>query len=209
MAMAESTQAGKGVEEVICAAQGCGPLLQREYRGVIVGTGQGPEEIATTVRRFFPTFAPSATAVFRRDDGATDPLEVGDELDIRLALIGRCRVRVAHVDERSLTLATLKGHPEAGRITFGAYRDERGRIVFQIRSRTRANGYLKYLGYFLIGKQMQSRTWINFIWSLARAVGGSLQGPVQVATTRVEEEPADRGGSDEPTFSCGEAEGGG
>jgi len=192
----------QGAGEILCAASGYGPLLQRDYRAILAGASRSPEEVAGLVRARFPEFAPPQTAVFRVDKDSGAPLEVGDELDIRLALLGRCRVRVIHLDRYSLTLATLPGHPEAGRITFGAGRDDRGRITFRICSRTRASAWWKYAGFLLMGKQMQAKTWVRFIGRLAEACGGDVQDAVYVSTERIEETPADCGGRDEPTFIC-------
>ena len=52
------------------------------------------------------------------------------ELDIRIVPGQACRVRVLHEDAQSITFGTLAGHPEAGRITFGAYRNAAGDVIF-------------------------------------------------------------------------------
>jgi hypothetical protein len=194
--------------DVLPASKGAGPLLQRDYWAVIAGTSLSPEEIITKVRQSFPDFAPPETAAFDRGGRPANPLEVGDQMDICIAMLGGCKVRVVHTDRLSLTLRTLEGHPEAGRITFGCGRDDQGRIVFRIRSRTRAGGWVKYLGFLLMGKQMQSRTWIRFIGNLAHACGGSVQGSVQVSTIRVADRFADEGGLDAPTFVARDPEAG-
>ena len=51
-----------------------------------------------------------------------------------------------------------------------------------------------------MGRAMQARCWIRFIGRAAEMCGGRLAGPVRVSTSRVEEEPADVGGPDLPTF---------
>jgi len=196
-------------QAVVCAAAGAGPLLERDYSAAIEGASCTPEQIGAMLRERFEEFAPSETAVFRREGDPKAPLGVGDEMEIRIALRGRCKVRVVHVDARSLTLRTLKGHPEAGRITFGAGRDPEGRPTFRILSRTRASGLLNYLGYLFLGKQLQSRCWIRFIDRVALACGGKVAGRIRVRTRKVVDEAADRAesegepGHDTPTFVCG------
>ncbi len=206
------TEVQRDLAEVVCAAQGAGPLLERDYSAVIDRATCQPEQIGYMIRARFEEFAPPETAVFERsrrgrkgkDKGKSrevvkkPPLEVGDELVIRIALRGRCKVRVVHTDERSLTLRTLKGHPEAGRITFGAGRDDRGRLTFRILSRTRASGLLNYLGYLVLGKQLQSRCWIRFIERVAEACGGTIVEPIRVRTRKVCECAEDRPESDAP-----------
>ena len=191
-------------QAIVYASEGTGPLLERDYRVVVEGTGLTPETLVKALRERFEKFAPTETACFRRAGKEPGPLDVGDELDIKIALLGDCRVRVAHVDTLGITLRTLKGHPEAGRITFGALRDEKGRTVFRILSRTRASGLTSYLGYLVLGKQMQSRCWIRFIDRIVADSGGRVAGGrVQVRTRKVTEDATDCTGCDSPTFACG------
>jgi hypothetical protein len=109
---------------------------------------------------------------------------------------------VVHTCPCSITLATLEGHPEAGRITFGAYRDAHGRVVFHIRSRARSSSLFSYLGFLLGGNPMQTATWTDFVNNVATTCGNGVVGPVH-ATTRVlapdEREPGDET-MDCPTF---------
>jgi len=190
------------LKEIAYAATGSGPLLQRDYFGVIEGSQWTPEKLAEEVRTHFVDFAPKETAAFECPGREGKALKVDDELKIHISGIFPCKVRVVHCDDRSLTLRTLDGHPEAGRITFGAGRDEQGRLTFRIRSRARAGGLLHYIGFLLLGRTMQGRCWIRFIGRAAEAGGGRLVGPVHVRTERVEEEPADCGKPDMPTFPC-------
>lgn len=184
-----------------CASDGVGPLFQRDYSAVIAGSSMSPEQVGKLLRERFVEFCPPETARFDRPDRSTDQLEPGDEIDICIALAGRCQVRVIHADEHSLTLRTLRGHPEAGRISFGARHDDRGRLEFRIRSRARSSGLLPYLGFHVLGKQMQARCWIRFIQRVAEACGGRIEGRIRVKTRRVDEEPSDQLGGDVPTFA--------
>lgn len=188
--------------EIVYATEGTGPLLERDYTAVVEGTGITPETLVRAVRERFESFAPTETACFRRSGQAPGPLDVGDVLDIKIALRGDCRVRVVHVDPHGVTLRTLKGHPEAGRITFGAFRDDKGRTVFRILSRTRASGLTSFLGYFVLGKQMQARCWIRFIDRLVTDCGGRIaSGRVKVRTRKVADDAGDCPGCETPTYT--------
>jgi hypothetical protein len=136
---------------------------------------------------------------FRFADGCAAPIDVGDELDIEIRMAGECAVRVVHRDRNSLTLGTLEGHPEAGRITFGAYRNERGDVVFHIRSRARASGVTKYLEFLAGGDPMQTNTWVDFINALSNTVGSGVVEGIHVEQNEVEDEAADEEQST-PTF---------
>jgi hypothetical protein len=97
-------------------------------------------------------------------------------------------------------LRTIAGHLEAGRITFGAYRDEENRLVFHIRSRSTINGPIRYLGYRLIGMPIQERIWVTFVERVTQAVGGKVVGQVCVETRKTPETASDRGDAQTPTF---------
>lgn len=186
------------------ASAGAGPLLQRDYWAVIDGCRCRPSEVVALVASRFPELPPAEVVVFerRQADALPPALGVGDELDIQIRLAGPARVRVVHTCPCSLTLATVRGHPEAGRITFGAYRNDAGDVVFHIRSRARSRSLLTYLGFLAGGDPMQTTTWTDFVNTVAVTCGSGVVGQVQ-AETRVldagELEPADET-LDAPTF---------
>jgi hypothetical protein len=188
-------------EPVQTAADGEGPLWQRDYIGVIVDTQYAPEDVARMLLTEFPRFSPDALARFTRRTDPAQPLQLGEDIEIDLKGYGHCAVRVVHLDSRSLTLRTLEGHLEAGRITFGAYHDELGRLVFRIRSRSRIAGPIRYVGYRLFGMPLQASIWTEFIRRVCHAVGGQLVGEVRVEDRKVEDSAADRGEWDHPTFT--------
>jgi hypothetical protein len=183
----------------LTARCGAGPYLERDYWAVIRDCRQRPEELMRAVRERFAEFAPAELACFRRLEGASGPLSVGDELEVRIAAAGTCSVRVVHADEQSLTLATLEGHPEAGRITFGAYCNARNDVLFHIRSRARSGSPALYAGFLAVGEAMQTNTWTDFIGAVAHTFGAGTHGFIHTETRRAPEEPGtDRECS--PTF---------
>ena len=194
-------------EPVQTTADGEGPLWQRDYVGVITGTQYAPEDVMRLLLTEFPRLSPDTRARFQRRGDPDQPLQLGEDLEIDLKGYGHCGVRVVGIDGRSLTLRTLEGHLEAGRITFGVYRDEQSRLVFRIRSRSRIIGPLRYLGYRLFGMPVQESIWCEFVRRVAQAVGGQLEGKVQVEDVKVEENAADRGERDLPTFTTGDLPG--
>ena len=168
---------------------GAGPLLQRDYWAVVADCRLSPPEVVTFVRRRFPDFPPRELVVFHRADDSDEPLEVDDELEIDIRMAGRTAVRVVHTNANSFTLATLEGHPEAGRITFGAYRSLRGDVIFHIRSRARSSSSSRYAGFLAAGEPMQTNTWTDFVDRLAHTVGSGVIGAIHVDTAdmRIEE----------------------
>ena len=120
----------------------------------------------THVKTHFCELPPASLVQFVAPDG----LQKNAELDIRIVPAQSCRVRVVHEDAQSLTLGTLTGHPEAGRITFGAYRNPAGDVIFHIRSRARSASLSKRIGFLALGDAMQTNTWSGFINNTATAV---------------------------------------
>lgn len=180
---------------------GAGPLYQRDYWAVIRGCRESPSRVADLVARRFPHFAPPELVRFRRLDGDGDrALEVGDEMDVDIRGAGRFGVRIVHRDAASLTLATLRGHPEAGRITFGAYRNARGDVIFHIRSRARSSTERMYLGYRVLGEAMQTNVWADFINRVAARVGEGVVGYIHAERRRLRELPPDADAIAAPTF---------
>lgn len=171
------------------AEDGAGPLLQRDYWARIRNARVGPQELMGEVRSRFEQFPPEQLVCFARRGDAGRPLTLGDELDIRIKLAGECAVRLVHADANSLTLATLEGHPEAGRITFGSYRDDQGQLLFHIRSRARAATRARYLGFLAMGDALQTNTWVDFINAVAAFAGEGVEGEIHVATEKIDDEP--------------------
>src|SRR5690606_10192091 len=93
------------------------------------------------------------------------------------------------------------GHPEAGRITFGAYRNVEQRVVFHIRSRARASSNIRLAAYVAIGEAMQTSTWTDVISRVAAALGSTIAGASTEQGEEVELEEADTwSGLHQPTF---------
>ncbi len=169
--------------------KGVGPLLQRDYWAVIDRCALNPQQLVELVARRFESFSPEELVTFERLDTAHDSLQEGDQLDLHIKAAGDFSVQVIHRDEQSLTLCTVAGHPEAGRITFGAYRNDRGDVIFHIRSRARSGSHKHLIGFFALGEAMQTNTWTDFVNRVAVTVGKGVIGAVFSETKRIEDEP--------------------
>ena len=183
-------------DDVLPASRGVGPLLQRDYWAVFADCALKPSEVMTHVKSHFCELPPAALVAFDAPAGLTRDAE----LDIRIVPAQSCRVRVMHEDAQSVTLGTLEGHPEAGRITFGAYRNSAGDVIFHIRSRARSATTAKRVGFLAIGDAMQTNTWTDFINNTAAAIGARVPDAIRAGTREVEELPEDDHPLRSPTF---------
>ena len=150
------------------------------------------------VKKEFCRLPPASLVAFDAPDG----LAPDATLNIVITPGQACAVRVVHDAPGSITLATLQGHPEAGRITFGAYRNAAGDVIFHIRSRARSTTTLKRLGFLLIGDAMQTNTWAGFIRNTAALVGARIADAIHAETQRVDELPEDDEPLRAPTFTA-------
>jgi hypothetical protein len=180
-------------------AAGEGPIWQRDYWVVLPQSTLSPPEIMHLLRTEFPLFSPDALTRFERLDGKSTPLEVGDEMRVTITGAGTSEVRVVGVAPYALTLRTLDGHIEAGRISFGSY-ETRGQIVLRIRSRARSASTHRHIAYMLFGHALQMKEWKVFIARLAQRCGAEHV-EVQTRTRRVKSTLADLGELDTPTFA--------
>lgn len=168
-----------------------GVLLQRDYWAVVARCRVAPSALLDALVENFAAFAPPDVVAFGRADGSDRPLERGDVLEVRIRGAGTFRVCVACRTPQTLTLATLAGHPEAGRITFGAYRNDYGDVIFHIRSRARSSTRTRYLGFLMMGEAMQTATWADFVTSVAFTFGEGVIGYVHVETSRIRGDQAE------------------
>jgi hypothetical protein len=175
------------------ASSGTGVFLQRDYWALIEECRFKPSEVAALVAARFPEFPPPEIVVFERTVDGDGCLEVGEELDIRIRLAGPARVRVVHKAACSITLATLTGHPEAGRITFGAYRDGHGDVIFHIRSRARSSSLLNYFGFRTAGDPLQTSAWTDFVNNVALTCGSGVRGVIHSETRTLGPDALDEG----------------
>jgi hypothetical protein len=177
----------RSVKRLTRASEGAGPLLQRDYWAVIDKCRLSPPEVIACVRRHFVMFPPEELLEFERTTHEED-IQLDEVLKINMRLAGRAEVKVVHLDANSLTLCTVQGHPEAGRITFGAYRNGKGDVIFHIRSRARSSTRLLFAGFLTAGEPMQTNTWTDFIDRLAHMLGDGVIGYIRAEIRELSEE---------------------
>lgn len=177
--------------DVVPAARGYGPLLQRDHWARIADCEYRPSEFGTLLACRFWDFVPPGLARFRRLDASRGPLQLGDDVAVDIRFAGKFKVRVIHRNSNSLTFTTLQGHPEAGRITFGGYRHDDGDVIFHVRSRARASKRLYYMTFLALGSSMQSNTWSGLVERVASATGRGVRGFIYEETNKCDDDEDD------------------
>lgn len=178
-------------------SDGVGPLIQRDYWAVLKNCKLTSKKINAILCDRFIEFPPKDLVVFECVE--KPPLKKGDKLTVVIRMKNPVAVYVIHVNDFSITLGTAKGHPEAGRITFGSYQNKHNDTIFHIRSRARNGSLTDYTGFLLVGDPMQVNTWTGYIDSLSATISEGI-----VDSIHVEEKEVDQNDEDvamnSPTF---------
>jgi hypothetical protein len=165
---------------------GFGPLFHRRYRADIRAPRLTAEQLMARVQRDVGSFSPHTLAEFKKTSGRRGRMAPGDEYAITILGPWNGSVRVVDVTPTSFTFVTLRGHPEAGQITFRAvsHPAERGALRFEILSWARSRDMLVSLTYKEagVGQEIQKNAWVTFCERVVKASGGALTGEVVVDT---------------------------
>ncbi len=113
----------------------------------------------------------------------------GDEYHITMFGPWNGRVRVAEVSDRAFTFVTLKGHPEAGFITFVVNKvpHRSDVLAVSIESWARARSEAVNAAYDTIeaGREMQTEVWITFLQRIAELAGCKNAPEVQIDSEEI------------------------
>lgn len=172
----------QGVED------GVGPLFHRLYCARIREARLSPEELIGRLGVDPNLAAPTELARFLKLGGAESPLNVGDELVVRMPGPWDGPVRVTSTTPTSFRFATLSGHLEAGQIEFRATERD-GLLRFEIESWARSGDRLSNLLYhhLRMAKEVQLHMWTSFLERVAKLSEGRLTGGVEIVSRKLED----------------------
>ena len=99
-------------------------------------------------------------------------------------------MRVVHATNRSLRLATLRGHMEAGEIELRA-RDDGDELFFEIESCARSGDPVFAFLYdrLSLARELQLDMWAFFLERVAQISGGLASGGIEIYTQRCDDHP--------------------
>jgi hypothetical protein len=168
------------------ASKGVGPLMTRTYAERL--TGVSADALFNDLAKSFPKYAdPSLAHFYKLDEGA---LKVGDRMYIRgyismpadqfvpddVQMGVRVKSIVTQGKTKSLTLETLKGHFEAGTITFSVTDLGKGQVKLQVQSDARFGGLVSLAAFPVASKKMQEAIWMSFLSRVAKIQGATVVG---------------------------------
>jgi hypothetical protein len=169
---------------------GVGPLFHRRYWIDVTDTEETAESLLELVANDLNEFVPGGISEVTTLDGSHPlPLDVGDELVVRIAGPWNGPVRVIERTPSHFRFATLVGHLEAGEIEFRAYTEERGFLRFEIESWARSGDALFDLLYNRVpfAREAQLYMWAVFCRQVAKRSGGIVMSSVQAETDHQEQ----------------------
>ncbi|GAB4264361.1 MAG: hypothetical protein Kow0092_15970 [Deferrisomatales bacterium] len=151
-------------------AGGFGQLWDKTYEVRLPGVSASPREAVAFVKEHLGELWPDGAELYAPPPG----IAPGAAGVIRLTLPGGVPlvtgIRVLHAGQEAFTFATLRGHMEAGWITFGARRDGETTVVC-VESLARTGDPLFELGFLLFGHAEQERFWVETLTRLAGRLG--------------------------------------
>ncbi|MGH7449335.1 MAG: NAD(P)H-binding protein, partial [Longimicrobiales bacterium] len=149
--------------------QGVGALERRRFRVEIRNAQCSAQELLEKVRSRFDDFVAFDAEA---EPGTDSRIEVGATLSLELPPRGHAQVRVEEIDDRSITLATVEGHPLAGVVRFEFLESDNGVLTFTIDLAERPATRLDQMVMALVGRSTQRRAWSETAERVVRASGG-------------------------------------
>ena len=165
---------------------GAGPLFVRSYQVNITHPQYDAAGLMQHMITNFNTYTPQEMAHFEKTKGDPNKLAVGDEYYIHIIGPWDGPVRVINVTPTAFTFVTLKGHLEAGEITFSTKdRPQQGAdLRFRIQSWARSANPITDIVYriFRVSRFAQTTMWTAFCEQVVQESGGERQGNIEVMT---------------------------
>ncbi|HSK17826.1 MAG TPA: DUF1990 family protein [Longimicrobiales bacterium] len=168
--------------------EGVGRLQRRRFRVDIHGSGISAREL---LQRFADGFADIVPFEAAAEPGTPTRLRESATLTLELPARGHVQVRVESIDEQSITLATIEGHPLAGIVRFRFQDRDNGSIRFTIDVVERPATRLDQISMAIIGTAAQTRTWKQTAENVASAAGGTTPDDIDEESWDLDEESAE------------------
>jgi len=177
----EAVNLNVGGRRVAGPMQGFGQLWQKTYRISLPGN-ISPEQAISTLKENFTKYQPPANRFFPPPEGISpgEVILINADTPGGLVVTG---VMVLYAGPESFTFITPQGHPEAGWVTFSAFKDN-GFTTVQIEGLARAGDPVYELAFRIAGSRLQQSIWMNVLQSMLKHL--NVDGQVQVTPVRLD-----------------------
>lgn len=174
--------------------EGVGKLQRRRFTiDIANAAGDAHQLFSRFARQFADIVAFDAAA----EPGAPTRLEENATLTLQLPARGHVQVRVEAMDDTSVSLVTIAGHPLAGVVRF-RFQDRREQhtgsaalVRFTVDVVERPATRLDQLSMALVGTAAQTRTWKRTAENVARMAEGEPVGDVDETSWELDDESAE------------------
>jgi hypothetical protein len=155
------------------------------------------DELMRRFRERFSKLVPEKLMKVGVEPGTPVVLDNGVTLTMALPLRGNVQVRVEEISDRSITFATLEGHPLAGVIRF--LFEERGEarrggksLHFEVQTYDRSATLADRIVMGTFGSALKHATWHKLVEAVVRESGGEAPDGIQSESEALDDNEAAR-----------------
>jgi uncharacterized protein YbjT (DUF2867 family) len=153
--------------------QGVGGMEQKRFWADITGSKYSPESLMDQFRIHCTEVMPID---FAAEAGTPRHAIEGMTLTAAVARRGNIQIRVVESTSRTVTFATLRGHPLAGVVRFTASEPAQGVVRFAISVFARAANLVDWITLSTVGGAAQNSTWRTAVARMVELSGGVSSG---------------------------------
>lgn len=150
-------------------SDGVGPLREKRFWADIQGSSYSREELFKRFRDSFGDIMPIDVGV---EPGSPSELREGATPTMKLPMRGTVQVRVQEIDQSSVTVATLEGHPIAGTVRFSFDQVSPDVIRFEVHVLDRSGNFFDLFAMESLGRFLQDGNWIRVVQRVVDDSGG-------------------------------------
>jgi NADH dehydrogenase len=152
--------------------EGVGGMERKKFWADITGSPLSPEELMDQFRSRVTEVMPID---FDAEPGTPQQVVEGATLTAALPMRGNIQIRVAENEPRTVTFATLRGHPLAGVVRFSADHHDAGALRFTVSVFARAATMVDWLAMSTVGGVAQNSTWRTVVERMVDISGGTAE----------------------------------
>ncbi len=167
-------------------SEGVGSFERKRYWADLRSVHHTAESLFDVFRENMNVLTPELLELSAEPGRDAVPLHEGSVLTMRLPVRGHIQVRVEELTQRSITLATLQGHPLAGIIRFMTEQHSDS-LRFEVRIYGKSANMVDWITMHAVGGRIQDATWVETVENVVRASRGVCRSGVQQEKSALDE----------------------